>query len=257
MSSLGGKELKKASDLGEWGIFLMIYGPPGVGKTPLAAQAADSEYGAPVLFIAVEPGMRSISHRTDIDIREIDDYDDFKAVTNDLFKMTTVPWKTVVIDNGSELAKVHLKKVTGGSYPQLQHYGQNTAEMLSVVRNSRDFAARTHTNVIFIAWDTADKDESTGVIKNHVGFTHKLSEGIPGTLDLIGYLEIIKGVRKLTFNANDKNDAKFRRPPTVEALQIPGELFFKELSNMPMVDLLATLKGNKPFPAEKYKRPTS
>ena len=247
-AKFAGLTIKKASEMAAWGFCMVIYGAPGVGKTTLAATCADSLYGAPVLFCDADGGMRSISHRNDIDVIEVINWKQITSLTNEVQK--ECPWKTIVHDNLSEYRIVNMRSITA-EIPTWPEYNRNTTEMLVFIRKWRDIARLHGINVIFIAWDKSEKDESTGFIKKELAFTPSLAETLPGVVDIIGHMTIENDppifTRLLNFSPGPRTSAKFRRSKSEHASKIP-----LVIPNPTMVDLLATLKGGEPWPESKY-----
>ena len=251
--TIGGLEIVKAAELGEWGMSIAIYGPPGVGKTTFCAQAIDSIYGAPVLDLDAEGGARSIAH-TAVEIVTVDSWEKIKKVSASLFALTDVPWKTIILDNMSEYQSLSIKSVAGGGPPQLQHWGQSTSDLLNLTRAYRDWGRKNSINVFFIAWETPEKDESTGIIKRDVGFTPSLARQFPGIVDIVGYLSVSSGdTRSLTFAPSRTTASKFRRSLTEAARRMPLTFSYK-LEDKPIVDILETLRGGGTWPADKYSK---
>jgi len=250
-----GLKIVKTNTLPNWGVCMAIYGAPGVGKTTFAAGAADSEYGSPVLYLDAESGIRSISHREDIDVTQITSWSQVQAFIN-AYKMQAEPrWRTIVIDNMSELQTLSLKAAQGDSeMPQIQHYGKATSDILMFTRTCRDLARTRSVNFIMIAWESPERDEATGIIKRDIGFTPALAKTFPGLIDQVGYLtsaDQAPYLRTLQFASSSRTAAKFRRSQSENASNIPLAFSYR-LEDNPLADLLATLVGDKPWPKDKY-----
>lgn len=251
IDTLGKFKLRPATIPPASGMCIAIYGAPGTGKTTLAAQAALSDLGKPVLVIDAEGGSRAIAHMKDVYIADVKTWQEVVDVSNTVAN-TKNEFKTVVLDNMSEFQQMNLKRIVGNGLPQIQHYGQNTNEMLGFVRLWRDIARDSGLNVIFIAWESPEKDESTGIIKRDLGFTPSLAKQFPGIIDLVGYLTVDNsGTRILSFAPSTRTAAKFRRSQSEVAMQIPLTLYYG-LNENPLVDLLNTLKGQLDWPTGKY-----
>jgi len=97
---------------------LLVYGHTGAGKTTLAAEAQDHPDLADVVFLNIDRGLSSISHRTDIRVMNINSAEDMQQTRQhflspverrpDLLKTV----KTVVIDSLSALRDETLLNVT-------------------------------------------------------------------------------------------------------------------------------------------------
>lgn len=262
-------KIVKANALGAWGVCGAIYGPPGVGKTTFVCDAADSEYGAPVLMLDVEGGARTIAHRGDIDVAPITNdagkgFEHLKAYRDDLVA-ARIKYGTVLVDNISEIiamAVVHTlrtvpRKIAASDRPDQNDWSKINTDMLLLVRSFRDFARLSGTNVFFIAWEAPEKDEATGRVKRDLAMNPSFARQFPGIVDMVGHLTVRStGVRQLSFEASDKTAAKFRRSGDENANQIPDVLRYRR-EDKPLVDILAVLKGHKSWPADKYKRSAS
>lgn len=276
--------VRKASELmGMWGTCLAIYGPTGAGKSTLAAQAADSEWGAPVGVIDAEGGARAYGDRDDITVFSVKDSDErhdngmgFEAINqilDDLIAYKLMPdrprkdgqmrWGTIVVDNCSEInafctydtIRTVPRQIARTDRPDQKDWNTTTSRMLLLFRRFRDFAQASGTNVILLAWDRQQEDKVTGVNKKDLAFNPALSNQMPGLLDAVGYLTIKgKGVRALTFEASLVTAAKFRRTATEIAMTIPSEFQYEFGSpHKPMRDIIDCLKGGKAFPKQNYK----
>jgi phage nucleotide-binding protein len=214
----------KASDVNDaWGVNLVVYGSPGVGKTTFAASAQDSEYGRDVLFIDVEGGVRSISDRDDITIFRPKSFDDIKAVYLEL-KSGNLPYKTVVVDSIGEAQALGLQTIMRTSrtpdMPGLQDYGKSNEQIGGLIRGLRSMAQSNGINVILTALAVETKDESTGAVLTRPALTPKALELAAGAMDMIGYLTQDKsGKRVLKFQPNPTYMAKVRQPR--KGIQIP------------------------------------
>ena len=255
--TFAGLTVRQATEESPAGISMAIYGAPGVGKTTLAAQASLSEYGGRVLFLDAEGGTRSISHLDNVDVIDIHDWAQFGKVTNVLANPNEAcEWGTIVLDNMSEYQAVNLKHIVGKDIPQIQHWGQSTNDMLYVTRLYRDLARKRGFNVFYIVWEAPEKDEASGIIKRDVGFTPSLARQFPGIIDIVAYLTVeADQTRVLSFAPSPRTAAKFRRSRSEAARDIPLVLYYNA-EDLPMIDLLATLKGGQAWPTGKYTRKT-
>ena len=257
------------TELRPWGICLALYGPPGVGKTPISCGIAESkEHGAPALLIDVEGGSRSVTHMKDVQVTEwLDDkgkpdsprFEDVRDIAKRIIDLPVqeLQHKTYIFDNMSEIQSLAVnwaqrkdpRGVQTGP-PEIQHFGRAESELLMMVRGLRDTAREKSVNIIFIAWDRPITNDSGSLIKNDVGFTPGFAYKFPGLIDMVGYLTVEdRGKRLLTFEPNRRNAAKFRRAENDVAKSIPTDIRF-ELGDYPIADLVNTLRGGMPFPSK-------
>lgn len=258
------KELKAV----DWGVCAAIYGNPGVGKTTLVTESIYSEYGAPVDFIDVEGGARAISHLDEVTVISIIDtglrgegWQDVKGLVDD-YVLGKRKAGTIVLDNASELLSLCIRWVTSHvdrganvkpiDRPDIKDWSTVTSLMLQLIRKLRDFARNSGTNVFIIAWEAPEKDESIGgVTKRDLAFNPAFARQLPGIVDIVGRLTVKGKWRELSFEPSNMTAAKFRRGGGEHAMQVPGVIRYKE-GDKPIVDILACLKGGKPWPKAKY-----
>ena len=215
----------KASEVNDaWGVNMLIYGSPGVGKTTFAASAQDSPYGKDVLFIDVEGGVRSIADRDDITIFRPDSFDDVKSVFMALKNGELAQFKTVVVDSIGETQALGLRTIMrtakNPDLPGLQDYGKSNEQIGILIRGLRGLAQAQGVNVVITALAVESKDENTGAILTRPALTPKALELATGAVDMLGYMTQKKdGTRVLNFQPSTSYMAKLRQPAT--GAQIP------------------------------------
>jgi phage nucleotide-binding protein len=250
-----GLKVQRPQDMPGWGVCMAIYGAPGVGKTTFASDAQDSPFGTPVIFLDAESGIRSVGHRDDIDVIQITSFAQVSAFINALKQTSDARWRTIILDNMSEIQSLAIKAAQGDSeMPQIQHYGKATSDILQLTRTCRDIARLRSINFIMIVWESPEKDESTGIIKRDIGFSPSLAKTFPGLVDQVGYLTAADQppyLRTLHFESSSRTAAKFRRSQSESATTIPLTFSYK-IDDKPLVDLLATLVGEVAWPKDKY-----
>lgn len=255
-TSLGGIKLYKATELPEQGLCVGIYGEPGIGKTDLTRQAADSEYGSPLLIIDADAGAKTVSDRDDIIVAPVGTWDEVQAISKAIWALPNEPFKSISLDNMTDIYMQLKKKICGSGQPQIQDYGTFLDMMMNLTREWREYARKRGVNVFLVVWEDIDKDEFSKKTRFEVAFFRKLTMWWPGVLDIVGRMTTIEGgIRKLSFEKTSDSSSKFRKNRSKEAQAIPLNLYYG-YEGKPLVDLLATLKGGKPFPTDKYKMPT-
>jgi len=182
---------------------MLIYGPPGAGKTTFAATAELHDITAPALFVNIEGGMLSIAEANDIGIEEppsVVDLEGFSHLDQIFWYLAKGdhPFKTVVIDSLSELQIVNLEHIVGKQLDKTstsgakrededdiwqEDYGKSTQELRRFVRKFRDLPM----HVIFTAHDASSQDKDKNEIV-HPALTPKLRTAVSGYMDIIGYM---------------------------------------------------------------------
>lgn len=262
---------QKASELAKtpWGVCMAIYGTPGAGKTTLVSEAVYSEFAQPVDFADCEGGARAITHMGDINVHSLTDprqngeaFADFERLVEQyISKQRTCG--TLIVDNVSELQNLcvrwvvnHISRGQGvgaQDRPDIKDWSTVTARMLMLTRKLRDFARNSGTNVFFIAWEAPERGEGDSVVKRDLAFSPSFARQFPGIIDVVGRLTVVGDSRSLSFAPSATTAAKFRRGGGEAANQIPDTIRFKR-GDKPIVDILACLKGGKPWPTNKYLR---
>lgn len=246
----GGIEIRKTSELLNQGLCMMLYGPPGSGKTTIAATARGAKTGGRVIIGDAESGAKVLAGIPELDWFNIDSWSKMlKFVANIKVKC---PWNTIVFDNMSEIADLYMHLINR-TLPGFKDYYQHTHGITNFIREMRTFASNTGVNIIFVAWDEPEKEESSGIIVKKLAFTPKLSARLPGFIDIIGYVSVEPdGVtRRISFAPSLKLVSKFRRSNIESAQQIPLEIYIKDINDLVMADIIDSIKG-LPWPKNKY-----
>lgn len=198
-----------------WGLNMVLYGAPGVGKTTLAATAQDYVPARDVLLIDVEGGARAIADRTDISIFRPIDWTDLGSML-EFLEESSHAFRTIIIDTINECQRLGLEQIMRGGGPtataQLQDYLKSNEQMLRFVRAYRSLAYTRGWNIIFISHETEVHDQATGAVLTRPALTPKAAEMVVASVDAVGYLYRDGPKRMLTFDGTAYLRAKFRQP---------------------------------------------
>lgn len=258
--TVGGVAVERIGDIAEeLGSFFMLYSKGGDGKTTLAGSLRLSEADSPVLFIDAEGGSKVIKHLKDIDVLSVDSWDQVLAIKNDLLRTPpgNLYWKTVVIDNLSEIIQLATNKIVGNATDQTSQpkYGTMAREIIALVRDLRNVLARKRgVNLVVIAWDSFEKDELAGRAIYTLRGTPMLQRDLPGIMDHIAHIESIDGhpeARRLKFENSARTISKLRASADEAPRSIPGVIDYT-VDKMPLVDVVAALRRGVKFPVAKY-----
>jgi hypothetical protein len=252
--TITGIKVQKPSEVAQSvGVFLTICGPPDVGKTVMCSYAQDSPYGAPVAWIDVEAGVRSIVHRDDIAVLEVDHWSKLTRLI-DSFKREC-PFQSLVFDNISEGLELALDALTLDE-PSREHYKTATSRLIGAVHGLKAIA-RKGTNVFIIGWENDIRDKDGTFVKTTIALNPKSAQRFGGTVDALAHMQFTSdfNVRVLNFQSGPGTDARFRRGRIEGAAQVPLKIPHRE-SDRVICDLLATMRGGAPWPADKYNKPT-
>lgn len=198
----------------------LFYGPPGVGKSTLAATASTVEGMYPVLYINAESGIMSISEdwegRIDTQNLRITDYQNIQWLGKmfEYLAFEQHPYKTVVLDSMSELATRVVKQWKDKYVPktaegfaqsedaekrmQLKIYDKATEQLRTISRQFRDLPI----HLIMVSHDK--QTDENGLIVTSPDLTPKFTTSLIGYMDIVGYLT----TREVVKEGDDKEKVK-------------------------------------------------
>lgn len=260
MRRYGGVESQPVSEI-KSGIKLGIFGPGGVGKTTLAGTVCESDYGWPALYLDARGNPHVISRYAErLQVIKLQGYKHAEAVRQDVLKDRDCPFKSVIIDNVSEILALDLRDRYGGADPNWQQHSATTADILALVRNWCDMAdAGPKLNVIFVLWEVPEKRTIRGqdLERSELALNKALQTQVPGIVSWLGRLYIVSGAprftRMLDFTPDETvSQAKFQiDPEDPRTRDIPMQIY-----NPSLATILDTIKGGIVWPTERHTKPS-
>lgn len=237
----------------------LVYGPPGVGKTTLAASASLCEEMSPVLFVSLEGGTLAISEPLDgfinpanISVTEFSGLGELDRLLEWL--MTTKhEYKTVVFDSISDMQehlidawqKIMLPRgeeglpdISQADKAQMRVFGKTTDGMRERLRKLRDLP----THVLFVSGEADTSGNIQNVaLKRYPALMPKIRQSVIGYMDVVARLYIKPG---------ETGDVESTRlllcTPTNETLakdRSPGGKLGKVITDPTMSKIMALLAG--------------
>jgi len=254
---LGGIDVFPVSASQVQGTCLLLVSRGGGGKTTLAATVCDSEFvphDQKNLYLDIEGNIQSIRHRTDCEFVPIADWDKFEVVVDAVIAgETRGHYHTITVDNISELIDIKIRDVFGTdkldieeqvSWPQ---WNRVTRDVLAKIRDLRNVSRRDGINIIFTAWDMADKKKPYYAT---IQANPALYDKIPGILPFIGYIETDEKdqSRVLHFEYSNKHVSKWQCSPSDAAATVPLT-FVIDIANGPHLGtVIDVVRGDKKWP---------
>jgi AAA domain len=258
----GGIDTKPVSTTREdRGLTLGIYGPGGVGKTTLAATITDSPHGTPALYLDARGNPHVIASYGDrVQVLPIARFGDVEKVRQDLLKDKDMPFKTVILDNVTEMWSIALRDRYGpvGAVDWTKH-AATTSDVVQLVRNWIDLAqVGPKLNVIFVFQETPEQRtiRNQEVTRSEVAFNKALQSHVPTLVNFLGRVYQVSDQPPYTrlFDlrpVETVQQSKFQIDPNDEfAKQIPLEIY-----NPSLASVIDTMRGQQPWPVAKHAKP--
>lgn len=256
--NLGGLAVYRPS-IGNFYLKMLVYGPPGVGKTTLSGSAQAVAEMQEALVVNAEAGTLALTDPKVLGVTTLPAIVNFDvwgslATIHTSLKAGNHPYKTVVIDSLSELQKYNLDYVVATTPRDkrkdeddifVEDYGKSTKMMRRTMRNFRDLPM----HVIYICHDapTNSKVENS---KIGPALTPAFMKSALGMVDVVGYMyasekevgktsedkPIVETVRKLLTKPTLRYEAKDRSP---------GGKLPKIMENPTMKEIMDYITGRK------------
>lgn len=190
---------------------LLIYSPPGHGKTSLLGTVVGDKRLSPMLLIDFEAGVQSIRSKCRllkleqlgtvkpdvkmIDVVKVKTWDDFDFVHAFLAKGEH-GYMSVALDSVSEMNYMNLQEaIEDGKIKDVRHdpdvaeqrdYLRSATQMRKLIRSFRDLDLHT----IFTCGSQEAQDPNTKLMQIRPALTGKLALEVPGLVDVVGYLAV-------------------------------------------------------------------
>jgi phage nucleotide-binding protein len=194
-----GFKILKASDLQKQiTVNMLVYGPPGVGKTTFASTAPKP------LIIDLENGSLSLLGKN-VDIAQVDTLADAREAVKYALNNG---YQTVVIDSITRYAELLMDEILRENKRETARI-QDWGEVVKRIKKLIWHLQAKNINTIFVALETEEKDEDSLVKRPAV--PGQLKVAIPAIVDIVGYMRVLKdGSRVVSVKPTAKWYAKDR-----------------------------------------------
>lgn len=170
----------------------LIYGQAGMGKTTLALSAPRP------LLLDFDGGINRVNYAHQKDTVQVGTFQE----ALDVLKEDLSDYDTIVVDTIGKMMDFIITKVCGSSNPRIQDWGRINQEFSGFVR----IASSLNKHLLFVAHRDVRKEGEDNVFVPAI--REKTYSAIVTELDLLGYMDMNKSVRQITFNPTSKNDGK-------------------------------------------------
>lgn len=191
---------------------MLLYGPPGQGKTHLAGTAVEVEQMREVLFIDNDGGTRTLIGNPrfpGIQIIRPESYPDYNPIMNwltggrgpgvDVFYDNLgdpKKYKTVVVDNLGAWHNMIIQHILSTEnfnrhhkdLPTQTDYRLAIAWIMQTLKLLRQYSQKAGVNIILTAHVTGITDSENNLLQRVPMIPGKLATTVPGDMPLVGYL---------------------------------------------------------------------
>jgi len=189
----------QSQDIEQLFLRMLVWGPPGAGKTYFVSSAQEVPAMQPVLFLNIDRGTMSIRKKQGITIVDIpstpqaDGWVEFKQMVNYLL-MTEHPYNTIIIDSLDGLHKLIQDTII--KEDAVKHVGRDMdlASINDWYRGMNrfvkvmDLLKRGNFNLLCTCAQQMKVSEQTGLRFLKLDLPANLADTIPGVFDVVGHL---------------------------------------------------------------------
>ena len=231
---------------------LIVYAPPGQGKTVLLSSCVDDERTWPCIFADFEAGLKSVRSKVrrlvlpgtrsnpnkypvlgtvqpipgKMDVIQIKEWKDFEKLADYIADIEKHPYKAVLFDSLSEMNYLNMNQVLEEVVQQDSKHDIDILEQRDYLRSSNQmrkmirFFRDLDMHIIFSAAAQQVDNPQTKLKMWFPKLTGGLALEVPGLIDVMGYLGVLDdGSRFLQVSPTNKFMAKDR---TEGGLLSPG-----------------------------------